>query len=84
MLIHIGGDIIVNSSEVVMILDNQTADLSRMNQKFLDENKLVNPSLSNLEEIKSYVITTDEIYASSISSSTLKRRSNLSHSLEGR
>ncbi len=83
MLIHIGGETVVNSMDVVIILDYQTAH-SKRNEKFFKQNQVKNIGSIRSDEIKSYIITKDSIYASSISSSTLNRRSNIWHNIEGR
>jgi extracellular matrix regulatory protein B len=84
MFIHIGGDIVVRSAEVVAIIDhNMTA--SKWMRKFL-ENKEERHQLISVskEDTKSFVITKDKIYCSPISSLTLKRRANFVSSLESR
>lgn len=83
MLIHIGGETVVNSMDVVIIMDYQTAH-SKRNVKFFEEHHVKNINSIRPDEIKSYIITKDSIYASSISSSTLNRRSNIWHNIEGR
>jgi hypothetical protein len=81
MFIHIGGDTVVSAKEVISILDHQTVKSSKINKKFLEE-KLKRVVDNNMEETKSYVITTDAIYCSPISSLTLKRRAQFVDSLD--
>lgn len=78
MFIHIGGDIVVQSKDVVAILN-----LNRIDRNAKKNNQLVNKGnngkqadLKNDTEIKSIVITNDRIYYSPISSITLKKRSD--------
>ncbi|RXJ02851.1 DUF370 domain-containing protein [Anaerobacillus alkaliphilus] len=74
MFIHLGGDTVIRSKDVIAILDRQV-ETSETTGEFLDYNGQQN----KVEEIakdmtKSIVITTDKVYLSPISSSTLKRR----------
>lgn len=75
MFIHLGGDTVIRSKDVIAILDRQVKETSECTGEFLEffekEDKV--------EEIakdmtKSIVITADKVYLSPISSSTLKRR----------
>jgi hypothetical protein len=81
MFIHIGGDTVVSTKEVISILDHQTVKSSKINKKFLEE-KLKRVVDNSAEETKSYVITTEAIYCSPISSLTLKRRAQFVDSLD--
>ncbi|WCK54530.1 DUF370 domain-containing protein [Aneurinibacillus sp. Ricciae_BoGa-3] len=84
MFIHLGGDIVVRSADVITILDSH-AKSSKITRQFIEtadaEGRLV--TFGN-EECKSYVITKDNVYMSPISSLTLKRRANFVSSLESR
>lgn len=81
MFIHIGGDTVVSTKEVISILDHQTIKTSKINKAFLQDKKktIVDHSV---EETKSYVITQEAIYCSPISSLTLKRRAQFVDSLD--
>lgn len=82
MFIHIGGDTVVSTKEVIAILDHQTVKTSPATRKFIeDERKPKRLIAHNGEEVKSFVITTDVIYCSPISSVTLKRRAGLKASM---
>jgi len=81
MFIHIGGDTVVSTKEVISILDHQTVKSSKSNKAFLQEKKIMIVD-SGSEETKSYVITQDVVYCSPISSLTLKRRAQFVDSLE--
>jgi extracellular matrix regulatory protein B len=84
MFIHLGGDIVVRSADVITILDYH-AKSSKITRHFLkkaeDEGRMVT---SGSEDCKSYVITKNKVYTSPISSLTLKRRANFVSSLERR
>lgn len=77
MLIHIGGDIIVRSNDVIVILDvnhlvknnSKKAEVLKNLETSKDVIKITN------DEAKSLVITTDKLYYSPVSSLTLKKRS---------
>ncbi|MBM7095358.1 DUF370 domain-containing protein [Bacillus sp. H-16] len=78
MFIHLGGDTVIRSKDVVAILDHQSRGLSQDNQDFLTNGKeqdhitQISPDL-----VKSVVITAERVYLSPISSLTLKRRANV-------
>lgn len=81
MFIHIGGDTVVSTKEVISILDHQTVKSSKTNKEFLQDKRKTVVDHS-VEETKSYVITQDAIYCSPISSLTLKRRAQFVDSLD--
>lgn len=75
MFIHLGGDTVIRSKEVIAILDRQAKETSEITGEFLEFHE----KDKKVEEIakgmtKSIVITLEKIYLSPISSSTLKRR----------
>lgn len=75
MFIHLGGDTVIRSKDVIVILDRQAKETSETTEKFLNNCE----QSEQAEEIskgmtKSIVITTDKVYLSPISSTTLKRR----------
>lgn len=76
MFLHLGGDKIVPKKDIIAILDCKKGN-SSINKEFMeiagDEGFVETISDSGKE--KSYVITTDKIYISPISCSTLKKRS---------
>ncbi len=83
MFIHIGGDTVVSTKEVITIIDHQSAKTSKITRKFIqDERKNKVLVEEDMEETKSYVITKDTIYCSPISSLTLKRRAQFVNSLD--
>lgn len=81
MFIHIGGDTVVSTKDVISILDHQTVKSSKINKNFLNEKRRTVVDHS-VEDTKSYVITQDAIYCSPISSLTLKRRAQFVDSLD--
>lgn len=73
MYIHLGDNYVVPSKEVVMIIDKQTSQASAIVAEFLNKQKEKIIQLTN-GEAKSVIVTTDKIYFSPLSSSTLKKR----------
>ncbi|PTM56913.1 extracellular matrix regulator RemB [Desmospora activa] len=76
MFIHLGGNKMIRTSEVITILDaGSRVPLSTL-QPFLEKAKEQGclEEISAAEEIKSYVVTAEMIYASPISSLTLMKR----------
>lgn len=83
MFIHIGGDTVVSTKDVISILDHQTVKTSKVTKRFIDEERKKKRVIDEAsEEVKSFVITKDAIYCSPISSLTLKRRAQFVNSLD--
>ncbi|MDR6225360.1 extracellular matrix regulator RemB [Desmospora profundinema] len=76
MFIHLGGNKMIRTSEVVTILDAGNRYSPSTLRPFLIEAEKQGrlEHISTLEEIKSYVVTETMIYASPISSLTLMKR----------
>jgi extracellular matrix regulatory protein B len=75
VFIHLGGDTVIRSKDVIAILDRQVKETSETIGEFLEFYQ----QEDKVEEIakdmsKSIVITNEKVYLSPISSSTLKRR----------
>lgn len=83
MFVHLGGDTVIRSKDVICILDRQVKEGSETTEQFLNSSE----QAKQVEEIsedapKSIVITTDKIYFSPISSTTLKRRALFNPDME--
>jgi extracellular matrix regulatory protein B len=77
MFIHLGGDTVVRSKDVIAILDYHMKQSSKITRQFLQEAEQTGRIiLLGNEQSKSFVITKDKVYCSPISSLTLKRRAN--------
>jgi len=79
MFIHIGGDVVVRTKEVIAIIDLNHVDYhNKKAYAFMNEAEKSKEviRLSN-DDVKSFVITTDKVYYSPISSLTLKKRANI-------
>lgn len=75
LFIHIGGDIVVRTKDIISIINANDINLKRNNTFLKNLEKVLKVKTIN-EEIKSYVITVDKIYYSPISSLTLNKRAN--------
>ncbi|GGN95263.1 extracellular matrix regulator RemB [Saccharibacillus kuerlensis] len=76
MYIHLGGEKIIRSTELIGIFDISIEKASRISKQFVNaaiENKQV--ETIGEEEAKSIVVTKSVVYYSPISSATLKKRS---------
>ena len=76
MFLHLGGDTVALKKDIIAILDYKKG-ISAINKEFMeiarDEGFI--ETISEEGKEKSYVITSEKIYISPISCSTLKKRS---------
>lgn len=78
MFIHLGGNRMISVNEVIAIIDATVKRFPFTNSPFFTHaNQHGWVETISAEEIKSYVITDYKIYASPISSLTLKKRARL-------
>ncbi|QMV42196.1 MULTISPECIES: extracellular matrix regulator RemB [Cohnella] len=81
MYIHLGGEKIIRTSQLVAIFDISIEQSSKLSRQFVvhaQKNKEV--EMIGEEDPKSIVVTEHKVYYSPISTSTLKKRA---HYLEG-
>ncbi|SEU08026.1 extracellular matrix regulator RemB [Paenibacillus sp. NFR01] len=78
MYIHLGGEKIIRSSELIAIFDISIEKSSKISKQFI-ACSLQDKRLERIgdEEAKSIVVTKNTIYYSPISSSTLKKRAKI-------
>lgn len=77
MYIHLGGEKIIRSSELIAIFDLSIERNSKISKQYVDEaGKQKRIEAIGEEEPKSLVVTLNKIYYSPISPSTLKKRAN--------
>lgn len=78
MYIHLGGEKIIRSSELIAIFDTSIEKSSKVSKQFVTQAQ-ANNTLERIgeEEAKSIVVTKNIVYYSPISSSTLKKRAKL-------
>lgn len=77
MFIHIGDDIIIQSKDVVSIIDRNIVDSSSDMEKMIDHAKRRKKLQGAKKDSKSVVVTHDYIYYSTLSVATLKKRSSM-------
>ncbi|MFB4163647.1 extracellular matrix regulator RemB [Alteribacillus sp. JSM 102045] len=77
MFIHLGGDTVIRSKDVVAILDQDTHDSSSITRQFLSSQENSDVVEISKELTKSVVVTIDRVYLSPISSLTLRRRAQV-------
>ncbi|ASS73547.1 DUF370 domain-containing protein [Tumebacillus algifaecis] len=83
MFIHLGGDVMVQSKDVIAIFDLKMKYSSDSTKEFLnvaDEEGFV--VMIDENESKSFVVTSKKVYYSPISSLTLKKRAGFVSELE--
>ncbi|GAB6933763.1 extracellular matrix regulator RemB [Calditerricola satsumensis] len=75
MFIHLGGDWTVWTRDVVAILDEKLISASKRTREFVETHQVRGRYVAvAADAVKSYVVTTDALYGSPISSTTLMRR----------
>lgn len=75
MYIHVGGEKIVRTSEIVAIFDITVESSSKLSKQFMTAaQKRKQVEEIGEEEAKSIVVTSSKVFYSPISSSTLKKR----------
>ena len=85
MYIHLGGDVLIKKNKIVAIIDLETATKGQINKNYLSNIK----NYKNIKHIsengkeKTLIITMKEHYLSSISSTTLLKRGDLSDTALG-
>ncbi|GAB2717243.1 extracellular matrix regulator RemB [Paenibacillus thermoaerophilus] len=84
MFIHLGGEKVIRSSELIGIFDLSIERSSKISKHFVQQASLENRiEIIGEEESKSLVVTRSRVYYSPISSSTLKKRAeSISHQLQ--
>jgi hypothetical protein len=75
MYIHLGGERVIRSSELIAIFDISIEKSSKISKQFVNHVK-EEKTLVNIgeEDPKSIVVTKDTVFYSPISSTTLKKR----------
>ncbi|HIW33348.1 MAG TPA: DUF370 domain-containing protein [Candidatus Paenibacillus intestinavium] len=77
MYIHVGGEKIVRTSEVVAIFDITIESSSKLSKQFvMGARNRKEVEVIGEEEAKSIVVTSNKVIYSPISSSTLKKRAH--------
>ncbi|WP_342563681.1 extracellular matrix/biofilm biosynthesis regulator RemA family protein [Paenibacillus sp. FSL R7-0345] len=78
MYIHLGGEKVIRSSELIAIFDISIEKSSKVSKQFILHSSQ-DKKLERIgeEEAKSIVVTKNTVYYSPISSSTLKKRAKI-------
>ena len=77
MFIHIGNDNVVQSKDVISIINRNIISSSSIMEEMIGRATKTQSIVTPEEESKSVVITTDLIYFSSLSVATLKKRASM-------
>ena len=80
MFLHIGKNLTIPVNKIIAIVDKETSLYSYDTKMFIDimkkKGNIYNSDQIDEKEIKTYIITDNNIYTSNISSSTLFKRNN--------
>ena len=82
MFIHIGDNHLINSEDIIMMIDQQYVDSSSINGEMIEHQKEKDRISTIDDRTKTIVITRDDIYYSPFSILTLKKRSSLQAMIE--
>ncbi|WP_163969264.1 extracellular matrix regulator RemB [Oceanobacillus halotolerans] len=77
MFIHIGNDNVIQSKDVISIIDYDVVTSSTIMEEMMDNAEINSKIVGPKNEAKAVVITSDVIYYSSLSVSTLKKRASM-------
>ncbi|WP_058309202.1 extracellular matrix regulator RemB [Gracilibacillus massiliensis] len=78
MFIHIGDDHVIQSKDVIGIIDYSLVTSSTINEEMLEQLKAKEQVVVSDEELtKAVVITADQVYYSPLSVLTLKKRASM-------
>ncbi|WP_339230802.1 DUF370 domain-containing protein [Oceanobacillus sp. FSL K6-2867] len=77
MFIHIGNDNVIHSDDIVAIIDYNLVPSSTIMDEMMTAAKQKKQIIGPKKSAKSVMITRDAIYYSSLSVSTLKKRSSM-------
>lgn len=77
MFIHIGNDNVIQSKDVISIIDRNVISSSSIMEEMIKRANKNKSIVTPTEEAKSVVITKDLIYFSSLSVATLKKRASM-------
>jgi hypothetical protein len=83
MYLHIGGNNVIPTQDILMIVNLETVEHSQITKEFMSlqksEKKVIDISDG---QPKSFVLTKEKSYLSPIASTTLKKRANFIHHLD--
>ena len=81
MYLHLGGDIVVRSSDIIGIFDIENTSVSKLTKEYLGEQEKRHRVITVSPELpKSFIVCREKdgvtVYISQISCSTLRKRQN--------
>lgn len=77
MFIHIGNDNVIQSKDVISIIDRNIISSSIIMEEMMNNVKSQERVYGPTDEAKSVVITNEQVYFSTLSVSTLKKRASM-------
>jgi len=77
MYIYIGSSEIIKTENIICVLDYQLMQSSSKFKKFIKQRKNKIHVIGDKKDIKSIIITDDELYYSPLSTITLKKRDDI-------
>jgi len=77
VFIHIGAGHVIQSKDIVAIIDRNVIASSPIMEEMMTESEQNGNVTGLAEEAKSFVITTDIIYCSTLSVATLQKRASM-------
>lgn len=77
MFIHIGGNDVIQSKDIIAIVDRNVVSSSVIMEEMVSRGEAEGIVSGPLENAKSIVITTDHIYCSTLSAATLQKRASM-------
>ena len=77
MYIYIGNSEIIKTENIICILDYQLIQSSSKFKNFIKERKHKTNIIGNKKDVKSIIITDDELFYSPLSTITLKKRNDI-------
>ncbi|MEN1966524.1 extracellular matrix/biofilm biosynthesis regulator RemA family protein [Lentibacillus sp. N15] len=77
MFIHIGNDTVIQSNDVITIVDRNVVTSSSIMEEMINDAQRRKKLAGDIPDSKSVVVTNDHIYYSSLSVSTLKKRASM-------
>lgn len=77
MFIHIGNGNVVREKNVIALVDYQLISSSSIMEEMISESEKRKKVIGPADDIKSVMITNEEIYYSTLSVSTLKKRASM-------
>jgi extracellular matrix regulatory protein B len=82
MFIHIGNENVIHSEQIIAIIDCNLVSSSVINDEMMSASKQEKKVIGPKRNAKAVVLTNDFIYYSTLSVSTLKKRSSMMSTID--